>query len=269
LPYVGGLRPGNADWYHMRPPGWMLDRGWALSAEIGGVSARDQAGPHLRPSVAWVRATERPTLLMYGGRNLSTNPAELLVSRGETVVDRLSLAPGFFFRLFPISPAHTGGKGYLPFDFRTSSGPQAPVSLEQFDIQPDGVEMFGYLDGWQEPEYNPLTARAWRWTSERSTLWVRPIGTDVQLTISGESPLRYFDAAPAVIVRVNGLEIHRFAPSTDFLESIRLPSDLLASSDGRVTLESDRWFVPAERGQSADPRHLALRVYSVRVTKVD
>ncbi len=59
LPYVGGIRPGNTDWYVMRPPGWMLDKGWALSAEIGGVAARDAVGPHLAPSVAWVRARSR------------------------------------------------------------------------------------------------------------------------------------------------------------------------------------------------------------------
>jgi hypothetical protein len=265
LPYVGGLRPGNADWYVMRPPRWMLDRGWALSAEIGGISARDGAGPHLQPSVAWIRAGEQPTLLMYGGRNLSTNTTELVLSKGETTLDRATLAPGFFFRLLPVSPAVSAGVGYVPFSIRTSSGPLAPVSLEQFDIQPDGVEMFGYVEGWQEPEYNPLTARAWRWTSERSILWVRPIGVDVQLRISGESPRRYFDTAPTVVVRVGGRDLHRFAPSTDFTESIRLPADLLAQGDGRVTIESDRWFVPADRGESADRRHLALRIYRVDV----
>ena len=266
LPYVGGLRPGNADWYVMRPPAWMLDRGWALSAEIGGVSARDAAGPHLQPSVAWVRAGDRSMLLMYGGRNLSAAAStELLLSRGETILDRVTLAPGFFFRLLPVSPAITGGTGYVPFEIRTSSGPQVPVSLEQFDLQPDGVEMFGYVEGWQEPEYNPLTARAWRWMSERSLLWVRPIGTDVVLTFSGESPMRYFDAAPTVVVSVGGREVGRFTPADDFTESIRVPATLLASNAGHVTIESDRWFVPAERGESSDPRHLALRIYAVAV----
>lgn len=268
LPYVGGLRPGNADWYEMRPPAWMLDRGWALSAEIGGVSARDAAGPHLQPSVAWVRAADRPMRLMYGGRNLSANAStELLLSRGETILDRVTLPPGFFFRLLPVSPAITGGTGYLPFEIRTSGGPQVPVSLEQFDVQPDGVEMFGYAEGWQEPEYNPLTARAWRWMSERSVVWVRPIGTDVLLTLSGESPMRYFDSAPSVVVSVGGREVGRLTPAADFTESIRLPATLLESNAGRVTIESNRWFVPAERGESPDPRHLALRIYAVAVKR--
>lgn len=270
LPYVGGLRPGNADWYVMRPPGWMLDRGWALSAEIGGVSARDAAGPHRQPSVAWVRAEHRSMLLMYGGRNLSANAStELLLSRGETILDRVTLAPGFFFRVLPVAPTMTGGAGYVPLEIRTGSGSQVPVSLEQFDVQPDGVEMFGYVEGWQEPEYNPLTARVWRWMSERSVLWVRPIGTDVLLTFSGESPMRYFDSAPSVVVSVGGREVGRFTPADDFTESIRLPAALLEPNAGRVTIESNRWFVPAERGESADPRHLALRIYDVSVRRSD
>ena len=56
MPFVGGARPGEADVYSMRPPGWMLDRGWALTAEVGGVTAKDGLGPHVQPSVAWVRS---------------------------------------------------------------------------------------------------------------------------------------------------------------------------------------------------------------------
>jgi hypothetical protein len=39
----------------------------------------------------------------------------------------------------------------------------------------------------------------------------------------------------------------------------------LAAHDGRVVVEADKWFVPAERGSSADKRHLALRMYQVRL----
>ena len=47
-PFVGGARPGNSDLYLMSPPRWMLDRGWALGAEVAGVTARDRLGPHRR-----------------------------------------------------------------------------------------------------------------------------------------------------------------------------------------------------------------------------
>jgi hypothetical protein len=215
-----------------------------------------------------VRGAEQDMLLLYGGRNLSTNTTDLILSRREEILERTTVAPGFFFRLLTIAPTRSENPGYAPFTIRTTSGPHAPVSLEQFDIQPDGIEMFGYVDGWQEPEYNPLTARAWRWTSERATLWVRPVGVDLQLAISGESPMRYFETAPAVVVRVAGRDVHRFAPTSDFDESIRLPADLLAQADGRVTIESDRWFVPADRGESADRRHLALRIFRVNVGRL-
>jgi hypothetical protein len=268
LPYVGGTRPGNADWYVMRPPGWMLDRGWALSAEIGGVSARDAAGPHLQPSVAWVRARGEPALLLIGGRNLgATAPAHLIVSRGDTVLDRWEAGPGFFFRKLPIVAGTLNGDGYVPLSVRAAGGPSQPVSLEQFDLQPDGVEMAGFAEGWQEPEFNATTARAWRWMSERAVVWARPIAADVTLTMSGESPLRYFDSAPTVRVSIHGQELARFSPADDFTQDVRLPASLLEAAEGRVVIESDRWFVPAERGGSADRRHLALRIYQLRVKR--
>ena len=63
-PFVGGARPGNSDLYLMSPPRWMLDRGWALGAEVAGVTARDRLGPHRQASVAWVRSDPREVLLM-------------------------------------------------------------------------------------------------------------------------------------------------------------------------------------------------------------
>ena len=96
-------------------------------------------------------------------------------------------------------------------------------------------------------------------------LWVRPIGRDVTLTLSGESPLRYFDRAPTVIVAAGAREMARFTPSSDFTRSIVLPAEALASADGRVTVSSDKFFVPADRGGPPDRRHLALRIYSYSV----
>ena len=44
-----------------------------------------------------------------------------------------------------------------------------------------------------------------------------------------------------------------------------LPADALASADGRVVIESDKWFVPGDRDAAPDRRHLALRIYSFSV----
>jgi hypothetical protein len=87
----------------------------------------------------------------------------------------------------------------------------------------------------------------------------------VTLTLSGESPLKYYDSAPAIAVAVGDREALRFSPSSDFTQEIVLPADALAAADGRVVITSDKFFVPAQREGSADQRHLALRMYSYSV----
>jgi hypothetical protein len=185
-------------------------------------------------------------------------------------LDTFETKPGYFFRLLPVpAGALAGAGGYLPLEVKSESADGSsrmlPVGLEQFDVQSPGVPMVGAQDGWFEPEYDPRTARAWRWSSERAVLWVRPAGRNVTLTFSGESPLRYYDAAPAVTVSVAGREIARFSPASDFTQSVVLPADALAAADGHVVIASDKFFVPAERGGSADKRHLALKIYSYAV----
>jgi hypothetical protein len=85
------------------------------------------------------------------------------------------------------------------------------------------------------------------------------------MTISGESPLRYFDHAPVVKLLAGKVELARFTPSSDFVQTVTIPAKTLTDAGGFVALESELWFTPAERRESADPRHLALRIYSVSV----
>jgi hypothetical protein len=271
-PFVGGTRPGNSDLYSLQPPGWMLDRGWALTAEIAGVTARDGFGPHRKPSVAWIRARSEEATLLIGGRHLggaSDPPAQIDVSlRGEPL-ETFEVRPGFFSRRVPLRPGLLAGTGYVPLEVSSRAANDAkaivPVGLEQFDVQSPGLPMVAADEGWYEPEYNPRTARSWRWASEKAVLWVRPLGRNVTLTISGESPLKYFDASPAVVVSAGDREIARLNPSADFVQSIVVPADALAAADGRVVINSDKFFVPAEREGSQDQRHLALRIYSYAV----
>jgi hypothetical protein len=272
MPFVGGTRPGAVDVVRMQPPGWMLDRGWALTAEIGGVSARDNRGPHLQPTIAWVRARPDAATLMIGGRNLGAagDPvARITIARDSTAIESWDVSPGFFFRILELPAGSLSGDGYIPLTVTAAAADgskrAAPVSLEQFDLQPAGAPMFGFVDGWGEPEYNPTTAQAWRWMSESATLWMRPTGRDVTVTLRGESPLRYFDRAPTVRVSVAGREIGRFVPSADFEEQVTIPAGLLTAADDRISLESDLWFSPGDQG-AADRRHLALRVYAVTVS---
>jgi hypothetical protein len=250
----------------------MLDRGWALTAEVGGVTAKDGLGPHVQPSVAWVRARGEQVSLVIAGRNLGAGgePAARLTLAGPAgVIDSWEAPSGFFFRQIALPAGMLAGSGYLPLGLGAvaadDSGRPVRVSVEQFDVQSDGHVMFGFVNGWHEPEYNPSTARSWRWMSERATLWVKPVGRDVSLTVNGESPLRYFDRAPTVRVMVAGREAGRVNPSADFEQTVTLPAAVLAEATGEVVLESDLWFTPADRGQSPDQRHLALRIYSVAV----
>jgi hypothetical protein len=269
-PFLAGIRPGNADAYLMRPPGWMLDKGWALTAEVAGVTAREGLGPAVQSSTAWIRARESAADLVLGGRQVGgAAPARLTLTLSDRVLATWDITPGYFYRHVALPPGSLAGSGYLPLRVSASaadgSGRGVDVKLEQFDLQSDANVMFGYVDGWYEPEYNPTTALSWHWMSEKAQLWVRPVGRDVTVVISGESPLKYFESAPDVRILAGTAEVGRFAPAADFSQQITVPAPALAASDGMLTVESSLWFTPAQRGESADQRHLALRVYSVVV----
>jgi hypothetical protein len=267
-PIVGGARPDNIDWYHMEPPGWMLDRGWSITAEVGGVTARDGLGPHVAPTIAWVRARTVEAALVIGGRNLgsaSDGPVTLNVSAAGTPVASWPIPSGFFLHQTTIpSGCLDEPSAFVPLAVTAESRTHVPVSLEQFDVQGPGVPMFGYGEGWHEPEYNQSFGRAWRWASERSVLWVRPVGRPVVMHIRGESPLRYFESAPHVRITVAGREVAAFDPAADFDQAVTIPADALEQAQGQVVLESSRFFVPGRNG-AGDQRHLGLRIYGVSV----
>jgi hypothetical protein len=175
------------------------------------------------------------------------------------VLETFAVPPGFFTRLIELPAGALGSAAaYQPLDV-TSVG---DLSLEQFDAQPPGVPMFAYDRGWHEPEFNLAERRAWRWTSEKADLWIRPTGRPVTLRLAGEDPLRYFDAAPHVRVTAGGREIAAFDPSGDFERTVTVPPDLLEAAAGRVTIETSRSFVS---GIGGDQRHLALRIFRVSV----
>ena len=144
------------------------------------------------------------------------------------------------------------------------AGDRTIVSLEQFDAQPPGVPMVGYDAGFHEPEFNLAERRAWRWTSEKAALWVRPVGRAVALRLIGESPARQLGGVPHVRVLIAGREVAAFDPDGEFDQTVTLPADLLERANGQVVLESSKFFVPAATG-AADQRHLALRIYRAGV----
>lgn len=265
-PLLGGVRPGEVELFRMAPPGWMLEEGWAVTPEVGGQTERAGAGPHRRPAVAWVRSRDRAATLLIGGRNLGPEREDALVTvriDGREVASWM-VTPGFFFETRQL-PAESlnGTTPYRRLEV-TAAGideDEAAVGLEQFDLQSPGVPMVGYVDGWQEPEFEPVSGRTWRWMSRRARLFVRNIGRDVTLTVAGESPLRYFDDAPNLRVSVGGTVLAEFSPSADFSRQVAIPARLFDEAQAEVVIESDRSFVPG----GGDQRQLALRIYTVSV----
>jgi hypothetical protein len=279
--YVGGARPDEIDWHIYPPPGWFLERGWALRPEIAGITERDGFGPHRQPSIGWIRRRSNATLMMLGGRHLggpNDPPVRITTSVDDRQIATFDASPGYFLEFVPVPAGALEGDGrYARLAVRVLSpagqtGPRLPsggalprVGLEQFNLQdPDRVQ-FGFDDGWLEPEYNPRTARSWRWMSESAALQVHHAGRDVTISLQGESPLRYYDDPPTLRIVAGTITVAELRPDRDFTLEAKLPAALLDQTGGRVVVQSSEFFIPGDRDGSADRRHLALRIYSVTV----
>ena len=267
--YLGGTRPNELDWHVLGEPGWFLEQGWALTPETAGIAARDGWGPHRRPSVGWVRRRSADSVMMIGGRQLAGDrPVRVIASLDDRPVATLEVEPGYFLDFFTVPAAALSGSGpYAKLTVRAESEaqPVPAVAIEQFNVQPSDRIVFGFDEGWHEPEYNPGTARSWRWTSERALIRVHHAGRPVTIRINGESPLHYFDAAPLVRIAVGDRVLSESRPGADFTMEASIPPDLLAAANGRVTITSDRAYVAGEREGTADRRRLALKIYAVSV----
>ena len=88
----------------------------------------------------------------------------------------------------------------------------------------------------------------------------------IQLTLRGESPLRYLNAPPTVKVTAGGATIAQFYPDADFEWSVTVPAEALTRSGGAVAIETDHVYLPGQAEGTADTRHLGLRIFDLRVT---
>jgi hypothetical protein len=265
------------NWWEIHQPRWMLARGWSLTPELSGMTSMDAAGPHQTPAVAFLRREVRARRLLIGGRYLANagSPVGVLalaLDGAPVTAWSVPPSPGWFVQWIDLPSAEGSGKDpYSRLTVTVSAadpGRNAPaIGLEQFDVATPEDVMFAFGEGWQEPEGDPRTGRLWRWTSGRSAIEIRGPVADLVLTISGESPLKSFDHAPTLVVRAGEDELGRFRPAADFSEEVSVPAARLAASGGRVTIETDLTFVPAERGVSADRRTLGLRIYQVAIKR--
>jgi len=271
--YVGGARPDEIDLVTIEKPGWFLDQGWSLTPEAAGITQRDGWGPHRRPSVGWIRRRPAEAVMMIGGRHLGA-PSDPPVTIHVTLDDQpwltFDVPPGFFLRFEPVAAGRLSGDGAFAKLSVTASttggGAVPPIAIEQFDLQPPANVEVGFDAGWHEPEYNPATGRSWRWMSERATMAVRGGQGDVTLRLRGEATRRYFPRASTFTVSVAGQALTTVEIGRDFDFEVRVPRELLARGEGRVSFEADQLFIPGDREGTADRRHLAVRLYSLTAT---
>lgn len=267
----GGFRPSAARWYRMKQPGWFAEDGWALTPETAGTARVRGRGPHLGPITAMIKRRPNAARLMIGGRHLGSKndpPARFTLSIDGAQFQQFDAAPGFFLKVFDVPAGRLSGEGQWATIAvqSTPTAASAPfeTAIEQFDLQDDQSTMWGYGEGWQEAEFNQ-TLGVWRWTSEKSALQIIGPPRSVQITMSIESPLRYFDAAPTVKVKAGDREVATSTIDATKDWTFSVPADALVTSGGILTIETDRTFVPAERSGGADQRHLGLRVFAIRV----
>jgi hypothetical protein len=265
LSELGGMRPAAAHWYRLPPPGWFVETGWALTPETAGMSRLMGRGPSIGPITAWVRRRTGPARILIGGRHLGTAgdpPVAFVIDLDGGEVARWQAAPGFFLEQFDLAPGALGGDGLAQLTVRALSGQggSAATAIEQFDLQSNGTLMWGYDDGWHEAEYSPNLG-VWRWTSDRATLRIIGAATPVVISLRVDDPRRYFDVLPTVTVQAGDQTIGetRVADNTF---AVTVPADALARANGRVTIATDRTFVPAA-GETEDQRRLGLRVFDV------
>ncbi len=264
---LDGVRPDVMDWYVMPPPGWFLDRGWALTPATAGYADVHGLGPDRAPIGGWVRRRDGPATLLVGGRNFATDgrSSRVTVALDGREISSVDAAPGFFMRLLPLGAGVLAGAGdYGRLTVSSSAGVR--LGVEQFDLQPPDRVVFGFADGWLEQEYQPSSDLQWRWMSERAELRVRGTGRPLTLALAGESPRTYFSKPSRLVIRAGDRVAFDDRLSSDFSLRVTLPAEVVAAAGGAITLETDQTFVPAERSRrSTDRRHLGLRIFTCDV----
>jgi hypothetical protein len=270
---LGGMRPRAVHWYRMPPPGWFAEEGWALTPETAGIARLMGRGPSIGPITAGVRRRPGAVRVLVGGRHLgaaSAPPVTVAAALEGTDVAQWSVAPGFFLHHFDLPAGTLAGDGLATLSIRSFSGQGGNIdtAIEQFDLQSTDTLMWGYDEGWHEAEFDPAIG-VWRWTSDRATLRILNSDRPVIVTVSVESPARYFDVLPNVRMRAGDQVLGETRFDSGLVWRVAVPAAALRQSGGRVTIETSGTFVPAERGPQPDARVLGLRVFAVDVSTQD
>ncbi len=267
--FISGVRPDVVDLVRMdSPPGWFAETGWHLTPETLTFSERQGRSE----GVAHVRNRQEAVLLVLGAESFEPaggKPARVSVTIDDRGIGEWELEAGarFLKRLTLDSGVLAAGTSFsrLVAAYKGADGRPERVRLTQLMIAPPQAMFFLRYAGWNEMEYSDQMQRRWWWTTGRAETFVNAGGRDVTLTLSGESPLTYFDTAPHVTIRAGNQVLATAEPAADFSLRVSVPAAALAASDGMITIETDQTFVPNQRSGSPDRRTLGLRIFEMNV----
>jgi hypothetical protein len=271
---VAFARPTDVDLWRLERPRWMLGRGWAVTPEIGGVTTARNLGPHLSPAVAYLQRDSAPLWIVVGGRHLGgpgDGPVRLTaVLDGRELASWTVTASARQFSQWIELPAGVpaGSEAYATLLVSASGANGAPapmVGLESFDAAPFDAAIWGYADGWHEPEQNPDLGTFWRWMTREASLLVEAPAGALTMRVAGEAPLAELGGAVVLRVLMNGVEVAQRPLTRLFDEVFTLDASARAGSHDRITLAVDRDFSPSEIEDSPDRRRLSLRIASVTI----
>ena len=261
--FIGGVRPDVVDLVRIDPPGWFAEEGWHLTSE----TLNRSVGLRRNRGVAYIRGRPDAALLLIGAESVG-EAAEVQVALNDRQIATLEVPKlGRAFQRVELPAGALSGSvlNRLVAAYRTSDGNTGAVRLTELAVASSNDVFFVQHEGWNELEYSRQLQRRWRWTTARAETFINSGGRDVTLTIAGESPLRYFDSPPNVSIRAGAWVVATAAPSEDFELKIHLPAAALDAANGLVTVETDKFFSPAERTGSQDRRILGLRIFRFEV----
>lgn len=267
--FISGVRPDILDLVSIdSPPAWFAETGWHLTPETLNIS--EQQGR--AEGIAHIRNRPDEMLLVIGGESTQVAdgpPGRVAVTIGDRSIGEWEVAKGArFFKRILLAPGTLAGEGAfsrLIASYKGSDGRPGKVRLTQLMVASPQSVFHVQHAGWNEVEYNDQMQRRWQWTTARAETFVNSAGRDLTMTLAGESPMKYFDTAPHVTIRAGNQVLATAQPSADFQLTVKVPAAALAASDGMLTIETDRSFVPFERTGSPDKRELGLRIFEMEI----
>ncbi|HEX7153767.1 MAG TPA: glycosyltransferase family 87 protein [Thermoanaerobaculia bacterium] len=137
--------------------------------------------------------------------------------------------------------------------------PGAPVSVD--------AEKIVYGDGWHGEE--GTLPKRWRWMGRRSVTTLPARSGTAYLQLEFAIPLDSLKQAPTLTVELDGRVLDRFpAPTAKVRRGWKL-TELHGDAPHTLVISSDRAFVPAQLGKSADTRELAVSLTDLTWRRVD